>query len=99
MKKLKWFYKSGSFETYSVLDEDDRFILVRNDETGLFSFGPRSCFGSLYGFGVNESCLTAREAVVRLNSWISIDTGFSLLSIGRWRAMIEAINATEEVLK
>lgn len=92
MKKRKWYCKNGTrFETFSVLYEDNSFILVQNDDTKEFSFGPRSDFGSLYGFPVNQSCLADKEAINRLRDWIKIDTGFSLINIGRWEAMIEAI--------
>lgn len=40
MKKLKWYYKHGTkYEMFSVLYEDDTFMLVQNDDTKTFSFG------------------------------------------------------------
>ena len=97
MEKLRWHYKNGHFEEYSVLYKDDDYILVQNDETKSFSFGPRYNFGSLYGFPVNTSCLTAKEAITELREWIKIDMGFSLSAIGRWSCMIEAIKNVEKI--
>ncbi len=91
MKKIRWFYKNGSFEEYSVLFEDNRFILVQNDKTKKYSFGPRSDFDSFYGFPVNNSCLTDREIISQLHNYIDIDNGFDLISVGRWKCMIEAV--------
>jgi hypothetical protein len=74
MKKLKWYFKNGTmFEVFSVLYEDDNYILVKNDETEKLSYGLKKDFGTLYGFPVNQSCLTNCECVSMLNAFIEID--------------------------
>ena len=68
MKQLKWYFKHGTkSETYSVLYEDETFMLVQNENSGKLSFGTKDCFGTLYGFPVNWSCLAREAAVDSLN--------------------------------
>lgn len=98
MKQLKWYFKHGTtYETYSVLYEDEKFILVQNNNTKKYSFGMIDDFGSLYGFPVNQSCLTSEEAKDVLQDFIEIDKKykeypFSLENISRWENMILNIN-------
>lgn len=98
MKQLKWHLKHGTkFETYNVLYEDETFILVQNDNTKKYSFGAASDFGSLYGFPVDQSCLTQDEARNILNDFIEIDKRsiaypFANKNISRWKNMILQIN-------
>lgn len=103
MKKLKWYYKHGTkFEMFSVLYEDDTFMLVQNDATKTFSFGVRRDFGSLCGFPVNQSCLTLEECREQLTAFIRIDKGY-LNSLGeiaennikRWQNMIASLKAAQ----
>lgn len=103
MKKLKWYYKHGTkYELFSVLYEDDSFILVMNDDTKNYSFGLTRDFGTLYGFPVNQSCLTLDECKKQLNAFIKIDKKY-LNSLGeiaeknieRWQNMLKALKAAE----
>ena len=97
MKQLKWYFKHGTkFEIYSVLYEDETFILVQNNDTNKYSFGVRNDFGSLCGFPVDQSCLTADEARNVLDRFIEIDKQysecpFSDTNIKRWKNMISNI--------
>ena len=94
MKQLKWHFKHGTkYETYSVLYEDKNFMLVRNNDTNKYSFGVIEDFGSLYGFPVNQSCLTMNEATSVLNDFIKIDKQYSGCpfadtNIKRWKDML-----------
>lgn len=103
MKKLKWYFKHGTtYELFSVLYEDEQFILVQNDNTKKFSFGLKRDFGTLYGFPVNQSCLTLAECKKLLNAFIRIDKGY-LDSLGeiaeknieRWQNMLTALKAAK----
>lgn len=108
MKQLKRYYKNGTqYETYSVLYEDEDFMLVRNDdhdekefngEYGAYSFGKKPCFYSLYFFPVNWSCLHKDEAVKELNRLIKCERKYIpklgeivKKSIARWQDMITAL--------
>ena len=99
MKKLKWYYKNGTaHEIFSVLYEDVDFILVQNDNTKNFSFGLKRDFGTLYGFPVNQSCLTPDELKKQLQAFIKIDKKYYNEcphewfneNIARWQNMIKA---------
>lgn len=99
MEKLRWYFKNGTkFEEYSVLYADDKFILVQNDHTKKYSYGLRRDFGTLYGFPVNQSCLTLDEAKGMLNAFVKIDTSYfdslgyiAQENINRWNSMLKAI--------
>lgn len=99
MKKLNWYFKHGTIcHVYSVLYEDDIFILVENDETQEYSFGVKRDFGTLYGFPVNQSCLNTEEANEILYSFVDIDKKYldslgeiAEVNIKRWNNMLEAI--------
>lgn len=99
MKKLKWYYKHGTeFEMFSVLYEDSAFMLVKNDDTKTYDYGVKEDFGTLYGFPVDQSCLTAPEAIDLLQRFIKIDTSYidslgdiARTNISRWSDMIQAI--------
>lgn len=114
MKQLKWYFKNGTkYNTYSVLYEDDKFMLVRNDdhdnkefngEYGAYSFGQKDCFNSLYGFPVNWSCLHKTEAIDELNRIIGIELKYiptlgelAIKNIARWQAMINALELSAEI--
>ena len=75
MNKKVWYFKNNS-EVYSVLYEDKTYILVMNDESKLYSFGLKNDFGTLYGFPVNQSCLTKEETIGTLKSFIEIDNKY-----------------------
>lgn len=99
MEKLRWYFKHGTkFEEYSVLYKKDGWILVMNDDTKKISFGLERDFGTLYGFPVNQSCLTNQEAKELLKTFIDIDNDY-IYKIGdiarenivRWNEMVEAI--------
>ena len=99
MKKLKWYFKNG-YELYSVLYEDDTFVLVMNDNTKKYSFGVKQDFGSLFGFPINQSCLTLEECKKQLNAFIRIDKSYlnelgeiAEKNIERWQKMITALKA------
>lgn len=100
MKKLKWYYKHGTtYEIFSVLFEDNKFILVMNDETKKYSFGLTKDFGTLFGFPINQSCLTLDELKEQLNAFIKIDEKYHaecpdnwfIENITRWQNMIKAV--------
>ena len=99
MKKLRWDFKHGTkYEDFSVLYDDGEFILVQNDNTKKYSYGLNGDFGTLYGFPVNQSCLSAEETKEMLNAFVEIDKKY-LDSLGeiaetnvkRWESMLEAI--------
>ena len=76
MNKKVWYFKNNS-EVYSVLYEDKTYILVMDDESKLYSFGLRNDFGTLYGFPVNQSCLSKEETIDILKIFIEIDNKYS----------------------
>lgn len=99
MEKLKWYFKHGTkCELYSVLYKSDKWILVQNDKTGKYSFGLERDFGSIFGFPVNQSCLTIDELMEILNDFIEIDTRYidsigdiAIKNISRWENMMLAV--------
>jgi len=99
MKKLRWYLKHGiKFEEFSVLYDDDKFILVQNDNTKKYSYGLKSDFGTLYGFPVNQSCLNTEEVKAILYEFVEIDKKYldtlgeiAEVNIQRWNNMLEAI--------
>ena len=94
MRKLKWYYKNGeTFEVYSVLYDNGKYILVQNDNTKKYSFGLARDFGSLYGFPVNQSCLTKKEVKERLLAFIEIDKKYNNVNQTQkiYESMLEAI--------
>lgn len=103
MKKLKWYFNHGAnCELYSVLFDDNKFLLVQNDTSKLFSFGLKCDFGTLYGFPVNQSCLTLKECNQQLRAFIRIDKSYLDSSgkiaeqqIERWQNMLKALKAGE----
>lgn len=93
MEKLKWFFNGGAnFELFNVLFDRDGFIVIQNSKTRTISFGATSCFGSLYGFPANQSCLTKDEAISVLRGWIEIDKDYGFQTF-RWENMISVIQA------
>ena len=76
MNKKVWYFKNNS-EVYSVLYEDKTYILVMNDKSKLYSFGLKNDFGTLYGFPVNQSCLTKEETIDILKIFIEIDNKYN----------------------
>lgn len=94
MEQRKWFFNHGTnFELFNVLFNRDGFLVVQNDETRTISFGTADCFGSLFGFPVNQSCLTKEEATSVFLNWIEIDKSFGF-PVSRWENIISIINAT-----
>ena len=97
--KRRWYFKSGTkYEEYSVLYDDGKFTLVKNDNTGHYSFGLCRDFGSFLGFPVNQSCLSAPEVLHLLDAFIGIDKKYlpdlgdiAVENIARWEKMKEAI--------
>lgn len=93
MEQRKWFFNHGAnYELFNVLFDNGGFLVVRNAETNTISFGTADCFGSLFGFPVNQSCLTKGEAISVLRDWIAIDKDYGF-STSRWENMISAIQA------
>ena len=108
MKQLKWYFKNGTkYNTYSVLYEDDKFMLVRNDDHdekefngkyGAYSFGTKDCFNSLYGSPVDWSCLHKEKAIEVLKGIIGVEQQY-LPTLGeiaekniiRWQGMINVL--------
>lgn len=94
MRKLKWYYKNGeTFEVYSVLYDNGKYILVQNDNTKKYSFGLSRDFGSIYGFPVNQSCLTKKELEERLLAFINIGKKYNNVNQTQkiYETMLEAI--------
>ena len=80
MEQRKWFFNGGAnFELFNVLFDRDGFIVVQNCKTHTISFGATSCFGSLYGFPANQSCLKKNEAISVLSECAKIDKGYSFM--------------------
>ena len=75
MNKKVWYFNNNS-EVHSVLYEDKTYILVMNDENKLYSFGLKNDFNTLYGFPVNQSCLTKEETIDILKIFIEIDNKY-----------------------
>nr|DAO34743.1 MAG TPA: hypothetical protein [Caudoviricetes sp.] len=93
MEQRKWFFNNGAnFELFNVLFDCNGFLVVLNDKTNTISFGTEDCFGSLYGFPVNQSCLTKKQAVSLLHKWIDIDKNFGF-PVSLWEDMISAIRS------
>ena len=93
MEQRKWFFNGGAnFELFNVLFDRDGFLVVQNSKTRTISFGAASCFGSLFGFPANQSCLTKDEAISILLDWVNIDNGYGFLT-SRWESMISVIQA------
>lgn len=93
MEQRKWFFNgSANFELFNVLFDRDGFFVVQNDKTRTISFGPADCFGSLFGFPANQSCLNKDEAISVLRGWIEIDKGYGFPT-SRWESIISVIQA------
>lgn len=93
MKQLKWYFKHGTkSESYSVLYEDETFMLVQNENSGKISFGTKDCFGTLYGFPVDWSCLTKEKALETLTALYDITTTNTKLKT-TWKGMLNALTA------
>lgn len=90
MERRKWFFNNGAnFELFNVLFDRGGFLVVQNDKTHTISFGAADCFGSLFGFPANQSCLTKDEAIYILRDWVKIDNGYG----SRWERIISVIQA------
>ena len=96
MYKKIWEFKNN-FEVFSVLYEDESFVLVFNDESKLFSFGMTQDFGTLCGFPVNWSSLNLNELLDILNRFIENDKKYipqlgdiAKNQIKRWECMINS---------
>ena len=95
MEQRKWFFNhSENFELFNVLFDCDGFLVVQNDETKNISFGATDCFNSLFGFPVNQSCITKDEAISILHDWTKIDESYNFPT-SRWENMINAIKAAQ----
>lgn len=93
MEQRKWFFDGGAnFELFNVLFDRDGFLVVQNSKTRTISFGAASCFGSLFGFPANQSCLTKDEAISILLDWVNIDNGYGFLT-SLWERIISIIQA------
>jgi hypothetical protein len=99
MEKWKWYYKNGAaHETYTVLYDQAGYVVVKNDNTNKYSFGLKRDFGTLYGFPINQSCLTLAEIKKQLNAFIRIDKEYiphlgeyAIENINRWNDMIASL--------
>lgn len=91
MTQRKWFFNNGAnFELFNVLFDCDGFLVVQNDKTKTISFGTADCFNFLFGFPVNQSCITKDEAISILHDWIKIDESYNFPT-SRWENMISTI--------
>lgn len=94
MKKLKWYFKHGTkFDEFYVLWEDGKYILVKNCDTEMYSYGLKCDFGTLFGFPVNQSCLTHDECIRMLNSFMEIDKKYDDCNqtMNVWKNMLMAL--------
>lgn len=99
MKKLRWYFKKGTkFEEFTVLYDDGKYIMVQNDNTNKYSYKLKGDFGTLYGFPVNQSCLSLEEVRDMLNSFIEIDKSYiaslgdiAKLNIKVWNEMLNSL--------
>lgn len=112
MEQRKWYYNNHkSYEVFNVLSENVRFMLVQNDETKLYSFGDRRDFDTVFGFPVNDSCLTLQELMNRLDDMIAIDSdpknaiynqiqkqAIGCTNVEMWEAMKSAARQAERSL-
>lgn len=95
MEQRKCFFNHGAnFELFNVLFDCDGFLVVQNDETKAISFGTADCFNSLFGFPVNQSCITKDEAISILHDWVKIDESYNFPT-SRWENMVDAIKAAQ----
>lgn len=98
MKTKRWYFKNN-YEDYNILHEDNSYILVQNINSGKYSFGIISDFGSFYGFPVDQSCLTKNECIERLKRFIKIDSEYINKvpnindNIKTWKIMVERLKA------
>lgn len=95
IKTKKWYF-GNNYEEYYVLYDDNHFILVQNINTKNYSFGHKGDFGSLYGFPVNQSCLSKNECIEMLKKFIEIDKRYIDYPLNKenikvWKKMIEII--------
>lgn len=94
MKKLKWYFKNGAnYEEYSVLYQDEKYILAQNDNTKKYSFGLVRDFGSFYGFPINQSCLNREELKTQLSAFIEIGRKHNDINktVHVWENMLKAV--------
>ena len=105
METRIWNHNNGrAYEEFDVLYDNGRYLVIRNRETGLISFGGADCFNSFYGFPVNQSCLATDEALKELDRWIEIDKSpefqkyhdlckkaYGITPIDQWNQMKSAI--------
>lgn len=94
MRKLRWYFKNRTrYEEYSVLYQNEKYILVQNDNTKKYSFGLSRDFGTLYGFPVNQSCLSAEELKAQLLAFIEIDKKYNNVNQTQeiYVAMLQAV--------
>lgn len=71
-----WYFKNNK-EIYNVLYDDNRMILVQNKKGKYYSFGLTRDFGTIYGFPVNQSCLTKEKCIDLLERFIEIDKKYN----------------------
>lgn len=105
MEQRKWYFNHGkNSETFNILYDNGRFMLVENVETKKVSFGMCGCFNTLFGFPVSWSCLTRAEAVKLLIGLRKIDEKnldlrqiereqWGYTAIDQWCGMIDALTA------
>lgn len=71
MEQRIWYFKHGTVkQPYDIIYDDGTHICVRSVNSGKYSYGMTHDFGTLYGFPVNQSCLTLSEIIERLQAQI-----------------------------
>lgn len=105
MEQRKWYFNHNkNSETFNVLYDNGRFMLVENAETKKVSFGMCNCFNTLYGFPVNWSCLKKSDAVQLLIKLCEVADKYpevrqvereqwGYTELEQWRGMIDALTA------
>lgn len=76
MRERVWYFKNNK-EVYNVLYDDNIWILVQNKKDKYYSFGLTRDFGTLYGFPINQSCLTKEKCIDLLKRFIEIDKKYN----------------------
>ena len=85
-------------EFYNIIYEDEKMMLVQNNATKTYSFGMSRDFGSLYGFPVMQSCLTKKQCISLLKSFIEIADKYHDVSKTKqiYEAMIVSLEGQNE---
>lgn len=99
MEQLRWYFNHGkNYETFTVLYKKDDWMLVKSNDTKLYSFGLCNDFGTLFGFPVDQSCLSLEKLKEILGNFLRIDKEYidtlgeiAKENIKRWEDMFLSV--------